>query len=340
MVFPFLVIRLKSGMYIQIPQKKQIINLSLNKPDTVGAIASGLCLIHCLFTPLLYAIQGLSSGYGSEMLSWWKNLDLFFLTLSVFAIYRSTRISNNSATLIDHIYTNATLNNFETFIILSDISDHFPICHIISDKTKEKKPNYIQVQNFNEENISYFKEDLSNTNWGCVFDQDHTQIAYDKFYEIFSGKYNNHFPIRNVKFNKNKHKIDPFMSSAILKSRKTKFKLSETKIRCPSQENINKYKQFRKCYNKVIRAAKKGYYKKTFDQIKNNLRKTWEVLKDAIRKKNDKSSIIEEIKSDNLFYRNDNDMSNKFNEYFTTIADKITDDLNTSDRDCTLDGFF
>ena len=246
-----------------------------------------------------------------------------------------TRISNNSATLIDHIYTNATLNNFETYIILSDISDHFPICHIISDKTKEKKPNYIQVQNFNEENILSFKEDLSNTNWACVFDQDHTQTAYDKFYEIFSGKYNNHFPIRNVKFNKNKHKIDPFMSSAILKSRKTKFKLSETKIRFPSQENINKYKQFRKCYNKVIRAAKKGYYKKTFDQHKNNLRKTWEVLKDAIRKKNDKSSIIEEIKSDNLFYRNDNDMSNTFNEYFTTIADKITDDLNTSDRDCT-----
>ena len=30
------------------------------------------------------------------MLSWWKNLDLFFLTLSVFAIYRSTRVSNNS----------------------------------------------------------------------------------------------------------------------------------------------------------------------------------------------------------------------------------------------------
>ena len=26
MIFPFLVIRLKSGMYIQIPQKKQIIN--------------------------------------------------------------------------------------------------------------------------------------------------------------------------------------------------------------------------------------------------------------------------------------------------------------------------
>ena len=244
-----------------------------------------------------------------------------------------TRISNNSATLIDHIYTNANLNQFESYIILSDISDHFPICHIISDKTKEVKPSYIQVQNFSEENILAFKNDLSNTNWGNVFNQDQTQEAYDKFYEIFSDKYNQHFPIRNVKFNKNKHKIESFMTSAILKSRKTKLKLSEIKIRFPTQVNIDKYNQFRKCYNKVIRVAKKVYYKNSFDQHKNNLRKTWEVLKEAIRKKNDKSSIIEEIKSDNLFYRNDNDMANKFNEYFTTIADKITDELNTSDRD-------
>ena len=35
----------------------------------------------------------------------------------------------------------------------------------------------------------------------------------------------------------------------------TKFKLPEAKIRFPSQINIKIYKQFRKCWNKVIRAA-------------------------------------------------------------------------------------
>ena len=51
--------------------------------------------MHCIFTPVLFALQGLSSGYGAELLTWWKNLDIFFLTLSFFAIYRSTRLSNN-----------------------------------------------------------------------------------------------------------------------------------------------------------------------------------------------------------------------------------------------------
>ena len=71
--------------------------------------------------------------------------------------------------------------------------------------------------------------------------QDHTQTAHDKFYEIFSGKYNNHFPVRNVKFNEKKHKIVPLclVSFLIQATRKTKFKLSETMIRFPSQENIN-----------------------------------------------------------------------------------------------------
>jgi len=52
--------------------------------------------MHCLLTPVIFALHGLSYGYGSELFTWWKNLDLLFLTLSVFAIYRSTKLSNNT----------------------------------------------------------------------------------------------------------------------------------------------------------------------------------------------------------------------------------------------------
>ena len=38
--------------------KFSIINLILRKPDTLGAIASGFCILHCLLTPLLFAVQG------------------------------------------------------------------------------------------------------------------------------------------------------------------------------------------------------------------------------------------------------------------------------------------
>ena len=79
------------------------------------------------------------------------------------------------------------------------------------------------------------------------------------------------------------------MSKAILKSRKTKLNLAEIKIRFPTQANKDKYNAYNKCYNKVIRTAKKLYFQRSFEEHKSDLRKTWEVLREAIRKTNDKS---------------------------------------------------
>ena len=48
MVFPFLVIRLKSGMYIQIPQKKQIINA-----DWLRWVGDDMLSIYIVEVPVL-----------------------------------------------------------------------------------------------------------------------------------------------------------------------------------------------------------------------------------------------------------------------------------------------
>ena len=41
-----------------------------------------------------------------------------------------TRIFNRSASLIDHIATNISDDSYDTGIIVSDISDHFPVFYI------------------------------------------------------------------------------------------------------------------------------------------------------------------------------------------------------------------
>ena len=247
-----------------------------------------------------------------------------------------TRVSHANATLIDHLYTNDTQTQFESTVIVSDISDHFPICHFTHNKEKQANPAFVRTQNFNAEKVGAFKEQLSRVDWNSVLNQADTQSAYDNFYGIFNRLYTHHFPIKNIRFDKNIHNIEPFMSKSILKSRKTKFELAEIKIRFPTEINVSKYNQYRKCYDKVIRAAKKLYFKQSFEQNKNNLRKTWDILREAIRKKNDKTSLINEISSDGLMFSKSTDIANKFNEYFTNVAENITNNLNTSDRECTF----
>ena len=70
-------------------------NVSLRKPDAIGAIVSTLCVVHCLLTPLLFVAQSYTATHSHEAPFWWKNLDYLFILISVIAVYESTKKSTN-----------------------------------------------------------------------------------------------------------------------------------------------------------------------------------------------------------------------------------------------------
>ena len=49
-------------------------------------------------------------------------------------VTKPTRVSENSATLIDHILTNSLCEQFDSYILCHHISDHFPILHTLNLK--------------------------------------------------------------------------------------------------------------------------------------------------------------------------------------------------------------
>lgn len=66
--------------------------------NTLGALASSLCMIHCICTPLLFIAQaGHLDGNHHHAAApvWWKSLDYIFLVISFFAVYQSTRQTSN-----------------------------------------------------------------------------------------------------------------------------------------------------------------------------------------------------------------------------------------------------
>ncbi len=67
--------------------------LSINS-DPIGAMASSLCLIHCVATPLIFIIQPLATEEAAP--AWWKSLDYIFLLVSFFAVYWSVRNSSKN----------------------------------------------------------------------------------------------------------------------------------------------------------------------------------------------------------------------------------------------------
>lgn len=59
--------------------------------DTFGALASGLCLLHCLATPFIFVVQAGTVSCHESGPMWWSIIDYIFLAVSFLAIYYSAK---------------------------------------------------------------------------------------------------------------------------------------------------------------------------------------------------------------------------------------------------------
>lgn len=66
------------------------------KSDMLGALASGLCMIHCLATPILFVVQSCSveKSCCSGGPSWWSAIDYIFVGITFFAVYHSGKTTS------------------------------------------------------------------------------------------------------------------------------------------------------------------------------------------------------------------------------------------------------
>ena len=85
-------------------------------------------------------------------------------------IFHPNRITETSATLIDNIFFNSIAYQFETAIVYSDISDHFPVAIHINLKISKNTPtNDCQRRKYTPEKIEAFKHELYTADWNPVY---------------------------------------------------------------------------------------------------------------------------------------------------------------------------
>tara|TARA_B100000287_G_C20454726_1_gene710950 strand:+ start:433 stop:858 length:426 start_codon:yes stop_codon:yes gene_type:complete len=78
---------------ITITIEKLILKPFSIKPDTVGALASGLCMLHCLATPIFFIASACSSSCCNNAPLWWQWMDYVFLGIAFFAIQQTYKSS-------------------------------------------------------------------------------------------------------------------------------------------------------------------------------------------------------------------------------------------------------
>ena len=239
-------------------------------------------------------------------------------------ITKATRITTHSSTLIDQIITNDKSDKFTSGVLLSDISDHFITFSCLNFKHKKKsgsKNNY--RRNFSDSNINDFKQSLELLSWSLVYEKSDPAEAYECFDDTFMTFFNLHFPLRKGHLNRNFHKIQGFMTSGLLISRRKKNELYKIYAASRTEISFQRYKDYRNIYNRLIRVSKKSYYEEKLLLNQKNPKKTWETLNESLNRDISKGSIIEKIVIDNCAYENPQDIADKFNDFFCDIPREI-----------------
>ena len=247
-------------------------------------------------------------------------------------ITRPTRCTHNSATLIDHVLSNSVQSSFISCIITNRISDHFPILTFVDSDKQDQKNGSFYSRDFSEANISQFKETLNLTDWHTVLTDENAQTSFSTFLSLFLELYNIYFPLTNKRLNRNIHRIEKWFTSGLLVSRRTKNLLCKSHICNPSIECRNTYVAYRNLYNKIVKLSKKLYFESELLKNQNNLKATWDILRQATRRENNCKSPISSIFVDGIKLTEEKDIANGFNNFFTSVAESISEDIHPTVR--------
>ena len=113
-------------------------------------------------------------------------------------------------------------------------------------------------------------------------------LSYQAFEDFVLRIKDKNIHMKTVRFDKYKHKMTKWVTTGIKKS--TKFRKNYTdswKVTRWTANNVISWKLIWKhtiLYLKNIRKAKKDYYYARFAKYKNDIRKTWDTLKDVIKR--------------------------------------------------------
>ena len=131
-----------------------------------------------------------------------------------------TRIKHQSATLIDHIWTNKVSSSYYSGILISSLSDHFPVFYFEEGKhQKFDLPDRI-TRKINFKNIPSFCKLLKSTSWSNVINEQNPKVAFQNFFEIFYSARDFSFPEVRIKSKPSNLRHNPWMSQGNLKNRK------------------------------------------------------------------------------------------------------------------------
>ena len=230
-----------------------------------------------------------------------------------------------SETLIDNILIKANMKHISG-LIETEITDHFPIYTSLPEVTLSapNTPTVIKYRLVNDDTKRKFKYALNHTQFNTC-PNDEAKEVFSGFNNDFTDLYDKHFPIKSKTLNYKDEK-SPWVTDILIQKIKNRDKL----YKAASKKRISKdiYTNYRNKLTAELKKTKAKYYENEFKKNSANLKKTWSIINDVLKPKKVNNAI-------NLINEHGNklqeqNVSTKFVDYFTSIAENLTNQMPNS----------
>lgn len=243
-------------------------------------------------------------------------------------IHKPTRIKPPSATLLDNIYTNMpiTIDNCQSGILISDISDHFFVFGMFSSLKIKAYDKQITRRPFTQKNISKFSRILNDTDYhNIIYTNLNAQLSFSFYYNFFSESFNSCFPEELVKIKyKNRN---TWMTGSLIKCIEKNHKLYKLSIAYPTEINKQTYKAYNNKLTAIKRKAERDHYSDELEVNKSDMRKSWKIMKSIIGKQDKTIKKVSYFLINNKKIDNEIRIANEFNNYFVSVGPTLASNI-------------
>ena len=251
---------------------------------------------------------------------WLNMIQLFDLSQLV---TEPTRITETTATTIDHVYSSHPENITECFISHFTISDHFPVCFTSKTNLKVIKNDHLTTSYrcFKKFDDILFLNDLQNDLNFFSANSSDVEEDFSTWHRIIMKHLNNHAPIKTKRV---KHKRLPewYTPEITLTQR-----LRDNSKR---RKQWSEYKHYRNKTRDLIRSAKRKYFSESIINTKDS-KFIWKHLRSINSPTTNSSKTLpDELIINGQKITNSENVAAKLNDYFSSITDILNENTDES----------
>jgi len=201
-------------------------------------------------------------------------------------INKPTRVVNEAESCIDHIHTNNLSIEIKPYIMLHDISDHYPIYLTVSKARLKRDVKQRFFRDTSNVNIIAFDRDLHESldSLPMQYSECDVNEKFDFTVRPMKSLAETHMPVRKYTRREYKLTLKPWITQGIISSIKHRDSLFCVYKRLKLLTDFETYKQFRNRVTHVKDLAKHKYYEEQFAQNSRNSKRTWKLINDLLGK--------------------------------------------------------